>query len=53
VKGDGFSTEEMSISDKNYSISVPMARVAEIAQNATAHWANFLTSTVTSDDQLS
>jgi hypothetical protein len=29
--------------------SVPMARVAEIAQNATAHWGNLLTPTVTSD----
>jgi hypothetical protein len=33
--------------------SVPMARVAEIAQNATAHWGNLLTPTVTSDTQLS
>jgi hypothetical protein len=32
--------------------SVPMARVAEIAQNATAHWGNLLTPTVTSDAQL-
>jgi hypothetical protein len=31
--------------------SVPMARVAEIAQNATAHWGNLLTPTV--DAQLS
>jgi hypothetical protein len=33
--------------------SKSMARVAEIAQNATAHWGNLLTPTVTSDAQLS
>jgi hypothetical protein len=33
--------------------SVPMAGVAEIAQNATTHWGNLLTPTVTSDAQLS
>jgi hypothetical protein len=32
--------------------SVPMARVAEIAQNATAHWEYLLTPTVTSEDLL-
>jgi hypothetical protein len=46
--------EEMFICDRNYSTySVPMARVAEIPQNATAHWGNLLTQTVTSDAQLS
>jgi hypothetical protein len=33
--------------------SVPMARVAEIAQNATAHWGNLLTPTVTRDADVS
>jgi hypothetical protein len=33
--------------------SVPMARAAEIAQNATVHWGNLLTPTVKSDAQLS
>ena len=32
--------------------SVPMARAAEIAQNATVHWGNLLTPTVKSDAQL-
>jgi hypothetical protein len=33
--------------------SQPMARVAEIAQNAATHWENLLTPTVTSDAELS
>jgi hypothetical protein len=32
---------------------IPVARVDEIDQNATAHWGNLLTPTVTSDAQLS
>jgi hypothetical protein len=47
MKGDSFSSAH------NVEYSVPMARVAEIAQNATAHWGNLLTPTVTSDAQLS
>jgi hypothetical protein len=60
MKGDSLIFErahlgEMFIRDWNYSTwySVPMARVAEIAQNATAHWGDLLTPTVTSDAQLS
>jgi hypothetical protein len=60
MKGDSFSSahtwRKRSFVTKiiqHVEYSVPMACVAEIAQNATAHWGNWLTPTITSDDQLS
>ena len=60
MKGDSFSSAHtwrncsfVTEIIQHVEYSVPMARVAEIAQNATAHWGNLLTPTVTSDAQLS
>jgi hypothetical protein len=60
IKGDSFSRahtwRKRSFVTKiiqHVGYSVQMACVAEIAQNATAHWGNLLTPTVTSDAQLS
>jgi hypothetical protein len=60
MKGDSFSSAhtwgKCSFATEiiqHVEYSVPMACVAEIAQNATAHWGNLLTPTATSDAQLS
>jgi hypothetical protein len=60
MKGDSFSSAHtwrkcsfVTEIIQHVEYSVPMARVAEIAQNVTAHWGNLLTPTVTSDAQLS
>jgi hypothetical protein len=60
MKGDSFSSAHTwgkcsFVTDiiQHVEYSVPMARVAEIAQNAPTHWGNLLTPTVTSDAQLS
>jgi peptide methionine sulfoxide reductase MsrB len=57
MKGDSFSSAHtrsfVTEIIQHVEYSVPMARVAVIAQNATAHWGNLLTPTVTSDAQLS
>jgi hypothetical protein len=59
MKGDSFSSAHtwrkcsfVTEIIQHVEYSVPMACVAEIAQNATAHWGNLLTPTVTSDAQL-
>jgi hypothetical protein len=60
LKGDSFSSahtwrKSSFVTEiiQHVEYSVPMASVAEIAQNAIAHWGNLLTPTVTSDAQLS
>jgi hypothetical protein len=60
IKGDSFSSAHtwrkcsfVTEIIQHVEYSVPMARVAEFAHNATAHWGNLLTPTITSDTQLS